>query len=99
VCGHPSQTERVDARLSEQLREVSATTVTEDTEAADSNTNLRSNLRLYDDIADVDVEEPPSTHGVEFRIVQFTHFIHDFPPQEFHVNDIRLKASQRLTRA
>jgi hypothetical protein len=98
VCGHPSQTERVDARLSEQLREVSATTVTEDTEAAESNTNLRSNLRLYDDIAEADIDERPSTHGVKFRIDQFTHFIHDFPPQEFHVNDIRLKASQCLTR-
>jgi hypothetical protein len=43
--------DRADIRLSEQLCEVSGTTVTEDTEAADGNTNLRSNLRLYDDIA------------------------------------------------
>jgi hypothetical protein len=99
VCGHPSLTERDGAHLSDQLRDVSVTTGTEDTEAAESNTNLRSNLRLYGDIADADVDEPPSTHGVEFRIDQFTHFIHDFPPQEFHVNNIWLKASQCLTPA
>ena len=98
MCGHPSQTERVEARLSDQLCDGGVTTATEDTEAADSKTNLRSNLRLYDDIAEADIDERPSTHGVEFRIDQLTHFIHDFPPQEFHVNDIRLKASQCLTR-
>ena len=50
---------------------------------------------------------PPSTHGVkfridqfthftvEFRIDEFTHFTHDFAPQGLHVN----KASQCLTRA
>jgi hypothetical protein len=32
--------------------------------------NLRGNVRRYDDIAKV---EEPSTHGVEFRIDQFTH--------------------------
>lgn len=41
----------------------------------------------------------PSTHGVEFRIDQFTHFAHDIDPQGLHVNNICLKArSQRLTR-
>src|SRR5712664_3803063 len=38
---------------------------------------------------------PPSTHGVKFRIDEFTHFTHDFAPQGLHVN----KASQCLTRA
>jgi hypothetical protein len=40
----------------------------------------------------------PSTHGVEFRIDQFTHFTHDFDPWGVHVNNIWLKASRRLTR-
>jgi hypothetical protein len=40
----------------------------------------------------------PSTHGVEFRIDQFTHFTHEFPPRGVHVNNIWLKASRRLTR-
>jgi hypothetical protein len=40
----------------------------------------------------------PSTHGVEFRIDQFTHFTHDFDPRGVHVNNIWLKASRRLTR-
>jgi hypothetical protein len=40
----------------------------------------------------------PSTHGVEFRIDQFTHFSHDFDPQWVHVNNILPKASQCLTR-
>jgi hypothetical protein len=39
----------------------------------------------------------PSTHGVEFRIDQFTHFTHDFDPQGGHVNNIWPKASQCLT--
>jgi hypothetical protein len=37
----------------------------------------------------------PSTHGVEFRIDQFTHFTHDFDPRGVCVNNIWLKASQR----
>ena len=90
--------DRADIRLSEQLREVSGTTVTEDTEAADGNTNLRSNLRLYHDIACqiVQVEEP-SAHRIEFRIDQFTHFTHEFHPLGLHVNNIWLEASQCLT--
>jgi hypothetical protein len=59
--------------------------------SADSHSNLLDNVFLYDDIAEIDelaeVEESavmpvmsvmpvmPSTHGVEFRIDQFTHFI------------------------
>jgi hypothetical protein len=39
----------------------------------------------------------PSTHGVEFRIDQFTHFTHEFPPRGLHVNNIWLKPSRRLT--
>jgi hypothetical protein len=39
-----------------------------------------------------------STHGVEFRIDQFTHSTHDFDPRGVHVNNIWLKASRRLTR-
>jgi hypothetical protein len=63
----------------EPICDGSVTTVTEDTEAADSNTNLRRNLRLYDEIERV-VEEPSTTHCVQFRIGQFTHFTHDFSP-------------------
>ena len=55
---------------------------------ADSHTNLLDNVLLYDDIAEI-VEVPlipvmpvmPSTHGVEFRIDQFTDFTHDFDPR------------------
>ena len=32
---------------------------------------------FLDDIAEV---EDPSAHGADFRISQFTHFTHDFPP-------------------
>jgi len=39
----------------------------------------------------------PSTHGVEFRIDQFTDFTHDFDPRGLHVNNIWLKPSRRLT--
>ena len=71
--------DRADIRLSEQLRKVCAATIAEDVEAADGNTNLRSYLRLYDDIAGqvAHVEEPPTSHSVEFHIDQFAHFIHD----------------------
>jgi hypothetical protein len=63
--------------LTEYLLDGSVTSVTagEDTNAADSNANLCSNVRLCDDIAEV---EEPSTHCVEFRIAQFTHFTHDY---------------------
>ena len=62
--------------LIEPLCDGSVTTFAEDTGAADGNTNLRSNLRLYDDIERV--EEPSTTHGVEFLIGQFAHFTHDY---------------------
>jgi hypothetical protein len=42
--------------------------------AAESQTNLRGTVRLFDDIVEV---EEPSTHDVEFRIDQFKHFTHD----------------------
>src|SRR3954453_6123891 len=59
--------------------------------STDSHSNLHGNVLLYDDIAELaeEVEEPrdapvmpvmpvmPSTHGVEFRIDQFTHFTHN----------------------
>ena len=89
--------DRADIRLSEQLCEVSGTTVTEDTEAADGNTNLRSNLRLdYDIACQIAEVEEPATHRVEFRIDQFIHFTHEFPPWGLHVNNIWLEASQCL---
>jgi hypothetical protein len=65
-----------EVHLTEPLCDASVTTITEDTGAADGNTNLRRNLRLYDDIERV-VEEPSATHCAEFLIGQFTHFIHD----------------------
>src|SRR5215471_6480667 len=64
-----------EVHLTEHLCDDSGTTVTEDTEAADGNTNLRSNLRLHDDIERV--EDPSTTHCVEFLIGQYTHFTHD----------------------
>jgi hypothetical protein len=68
-----------EVQLTEHLCDDSVTTVTEDTEAADGNTNLRSNLRLYDDIERVE-QQPSTTDCVHFRIGQFTHFTHDTPP-------------------
>jgi hypothetical protein len=67
---------------------------------ADSHTNLFDNILLYDDIAEIEIVPVmpvmPSTHGVEFRIDQFTDFTHDFDPRG-HVNNIWLKASRRVT--
>ena len=44
---------------------------------ADSHTNLLDNILLYDNIAEIEIVPVmpvmPSTHGVEFRIDQFTH--------------------------
>jgi hypothetical protein len=42
--------------------------------AAESLTNLRGSVRLFDDIVEV---EEHSTHDVEFRIDQFKHSTHD----------------------
>jgi hypothetical protein len=68
---------------------------------ADSHTNLLGNILLYDDIAEIEIVPVmpvmPSTHGVEFRIDQFTDFTHDFDPRGVHVNNIWLEASRRLT--
>ena len=62
---------------------------------ADSHTNLLDNILLYDDIAEIEIVPlipvmpvMPSTHGVEFRIDQFTDFTHDFDPRGVHVNNI-----------
>jgi hypothetical protein len=89
-AGIRNLSDRAEVQLTEQLGDAGVTSVTagDATDAADSHTNLRGNVRLYDDIAEV---EESSTHGVEFHIDQFTHFTHDFPPQEFHVNNIWLK--------
>jgi hypothetical protein len=94
--------DRAEVQLTEQLCDA----------AADSQTNLHGNVRLYDDVAEIgEAEEPAlpakpavpvvvvvvvmcSTHGVEFRIDQFTHLTHDFSPQGLHVKNISLKASQ-----
>jgi hypothetical protein len=74
--------------------------------SADSHSNLHGNVFLYDEIAEIDdtaeVEEPvmpvmsvmsvmPSTHGVEFRIDQFTHFI---PSQGVAMNNIWLSHTE-----
>jgi hypothetical protein len=66
-----------DVCLTEQLCDGGVTSVTEgdETVAANSRTNLLGNIRLCDSIAEV---EEPSTHCVEFRIAQFTHFTHDY---------------------
>jgi hypothetical protein len=71
--------ERVEVQLAEQLRDASVTSGTgsDAADAAERHTNLRGDVRLCDDIAEV---EDPSAHGVDFRIGQFTHFTHDFPP-------------------
>jgi len=76
-CADIRDLDIAEVHLTEPLCDGSVTAVTEDTEAADGNTNLHSNLRLYDDIERV-VEEPSTTHCVEFLIGQFTHFTHDF---------------------
>ncbi|MET0722296.1 MAG: hypothetical protein ABWY64_15870 [Tardiphaga sp.] len=55
-------------------------------------------IPLIPDVPVIPVTPMPSTHGVELRIDQFTHFTHDFDPWGVHVNNIWLKASRRLTR-
>jgi hypothetical protein len=72
------------------------------------NVFLYDEIAEIDDIAELaEVEEPheapvmpvmsvtPSTHSVEFRIDQFTHFTHEFPPRGFACE--QHKASQCLT--
>ena len=76
-CADIRDLDMAEVQLTEHLCDDSVTTVTEDTEAADGNTNLRSNLRLYDDIERVE-QQPSTTDCVHFRIGQFTHFTHDY---------------------
>jgi hypothetical protein len=77
--GIPDLGDRADVRLTERLRDGSVTSVAEGdaAEAAESQANLRRIVRLRDDIAEV---ENPANHSLDFRIDQFTHFNHDFPP-------------------
>jgi len=78
-CADIRDLDMAEVQLTEHLCDDSVTTVTEDTEAADGNTNLRGDLRLYDDTERVE-QQPSTTHCVEFDIGQFTHFTHDTPP-------------------
>src|SRR5579871_2473254 len=71
------ESDMAEVCLTEHLCDGGVTSVTEgdETVAADSRPNLLGIIRLCDDIGEV---EEPSTHCVEFRIVQFTHFTHDY---------------------
>jgi hypothetical protein len=56
-------------------------------------------VRLCDDIVgQIGKVEDPATHRVEFRIDQFMHYFHEFPPWGLCVNNIWLEAASASLR-